>query len=183
MRLLILLLAAFAAGCVQSSLPETAPAGAGENFQEVGIMKLSSPSFENNAVIPEKFTCEAEDVNPEFLISGVPEGVKSLVLIVDDPDAPPKVWEHWTLWNIPPDTERIPENSVPQGAVQGMNDFKRVDWGGPCPPPGKVHNYKFKLYALDAVLTLDSSAGKSEVEKAMQGHVLEETVLTGTYQR
>lgn len=146
-------------------------------------MKLSSPAFSEGAVIPEKFTCDGADVNPELRISGVPAAAKSLVLIIDDPDAPPKVWEHWTVINIPPSASVIPENSVPSGAVQLTNDFRRVDWGGPCPPPGKVHNYNFKLYALDASLDLDGTATKADVEKAMQGHVIEETVLIGTYER
>ena len=101
----------------------------------------------------------------------------------DDPDAPPKVWEHWTVWNLPPNTKQIAENTVPNGAIQGMNDFNRVEWGGPCPPPGKVHHYNFKLYALDMVLSLDSSARKADVEEAMRGHIIEETILVGTYER
>lgn len=146
-------------------------------------LKLSSPAFQNNAVIPQKFTCEGADVNPELRIEGVPSGAKSLVLVMDDPDAPAKVWDHWTLINIPPTTTVIAENSVPKGAVQLTNDFRRVEWGGPCPPPGKVHRYQFKLYALDTALSLGSSARKSDVEKAMKGHVIEEAVLVGTFKR
>ena len=146
-------------------------------------LKLSSPAFQNNAVIPAKFTCEGDDVNPELRIGGIPSGAKSLVLIMDDPDAPAGVWEHWTVINIPPATAAIAEDSVPAGATQLANDFRRVDWGGPCPPPGKVHRYQFKLYALDAILDLGSSARKSDVEKAMKGHVIEEAVLVGTYKR
>jgi hypothetical protein len=122
-------------------------------------------------------------VNPELNIEGVPKEAKSLVLIMDDPDAPPKVWEHWTVINIAPTTSSIAENSVPQGATQLMNDFNKVEYGGPCPPPGKVHHYQFKLYALDTTLDLDPSARKADVERAMQGHILEETVLVGTYER
>ncbi len=144
-------------------------------------MKISSPAFSNGAVIPEKFTCEGTDVNPELRISGVPPNAKSLVLIMDDPDAPPKVWEHWTLINIPADTAVIKENSIP--GMQLSNDFRGVDWGGPCPPPGKVHHYNFKLYALDTQLNLPSSAKKSDVEKNMKGHVIDHAVLIGTYER
>ncbi|MBI2664177.1 YbhB/YbcL family Raf kinase inhibitor-like protein [Candidatus Woesearchaeota archaeon] len=144
-------------------------------------MKLSSPAFDDSAVIPARFTCEGEDVSPELRIEDVPADAKSLVLIVDDPDAPPKVWEHWTVINIPADTAVISENSVV--GTQLMNDFQRVDWGGPCPPPGKVHHYNFKLYALDTVLELDSSATKQDVERAMEGRIIEETVLIGTYER
>ena len=144
-------------------------------------LKLSTPAFEQNEVIPKKFTCEGTDINPELNIEGVPPATKSLVLIMDDPDAPPKVWEHWTVINIPPQTKAIPENSIP--GKQLTNDFKRVSWGGPCPPPGKVHNYNFKLYALDILLDLDSSATKADVEQAMTTHIIEETVLIGTYKR
>ncbi|MAG15670.1 YbhB/YbcL family Raf kinase inhibitor-like protein [Candidatus Woesearchaeota archaeon] len=144
-------------------------------------LKLSSSAFENNQVIPKKFTCDAEDASPELNIEGVPSEAKSLVLIMDDPDAPPKVWEHWTVINIPPTTTTIPENSVP--GTQLTNDFSKVEWGGPCPPPGKVHHYQFKLYALDIELDLESSATKTDVEQAMKDHILEETVLVGTYER
>ncbi len=181
MRLLFIL----AALVLIVSCTKNAPADAtAENSEVVGVaLKLSSPAFNNNAVIPQRFTCEGDDVNPELRIEGVPSNAKSLVLIMDDPDAPAKVWEHWTVINIPPTTESISENSVPVGAVQLTNDFRRVEWGGPCPPPGKVHRYQFKLYALDAVLNLNSSARKSDVEKAMKGRVIEEAVLVGTYKR
>jgi len=163
------------AACTQTAPETTTPA-------EVINMELTSPAFEYDAVIPEKFTCEGIDVNPELNIEDVPSAALSLVLIMDDPDAPPKVWEHWTVFNIPATTVKIPENSVPEG-VQGTNDFKKVEWGGPCPPPGKLHHYNFKLYALDTTLDLDSSATKEDVEEAMQDHILEETVLIGTYER
>lgn len=164
----------------------TQPATTGtvaESQEVVSVLKLSSPAFQNNAVIPQKFTCEGADVNPELRVEGVPSNAKSLVLIMDDPDAPAKVWEHWTLINIPPVTAVIAENSVPEGATQLANDFRRVEWGGPCPPPGKVHRYQFRLYALDTTLSLGSSARKSDVEKAMKGHVIEAAVLVGTYKR
>jgi len=174
MKGLLILVAIVVASCT------AAPA---EQIQdEVVGMKLTSPAFEYNAFIPKKFTCEGEDVSPELSIEGVPSEAKSLVLIMDDPDAPPKVWEHWTVINIPPTTTSIPENTAP-GGKQLTNDFKKVEWGGPCPPPGKVHHYNFKLYALDMTLDLDSSAAKADVEDAMQGHILEETVLIGAYER
>ena len=182
MRWLLILLVLIAA-CTQTTTEITTPDEQTETQEtEVVSMKLTSPAFEHNAFIPEKFTCEGQDVNPELNIEDVPSAAQSLVLIMDDPDAPPKVWEHWTVFNIPPTTTKIPENSVPEG-TQGMNDFKKVEWGGPCPPPGKVHHYNFKLYALDTTLDLDSSATKPDVEEAMQDHILEETVLIGTYER
>ena len=147
------------------------------------FLTITSPAFAEGAPIPARFTCEGSDVNPALHVSGVPPHAKSLALIMDDPDAPPKVWEHWTMINIPPDTEVMAENSVPKGALQLMNDFSRVNWGGPCPPPGKVHNYNFKLYALDTILNLPPSATKADVEKAMSGHIIEKAVLIGTYKR
>ena len=183
MRTLLILLVVVLAACSQAEQPTAIPSTQEQKSLEVVTLKLSSPAFEHNAIIPKKFTCEGQDVNPELNIEGVPDNAKSLVLIADDPDAPPKVWEHWTVWNIPADTTKIAENSVPSGAVQGMNDFQRVEWGGPCPPPGKVHHYNFKLYALDTTLSLESSSTKADVEQVMQGHILEETVLIGTYER
>ncbi len=154
-----------------------------DNPEVVGVLSLTSPSFQNNAVLPAKFTCDGNDVNPELRIDGVPSNAESLALIMDDPDAPAKVWEHWTIINIPPSTAAIAEDSVPEGAILLTNDFRRVEWGGPCPPPGKVHRYQFKLYALDATLSLGSSARKADVKAAMKGHVIEETILVGTYKR
>lgn len=145
-------------------------------------LNLKSPVFEHQGTIPSHYTCDGADVNPELLIDGVPEGTKSLVLLVDDPDAPGGNWDHWTLWNISPDTRSIPENSVPQGSTEGMTDFGRTGWGGPCPPSGQ-HRYQFKLSALDMRLSLDSSARKADVESAMEGHVLDEIVLVGLYSR
>ena len=135
-------------------------------------------------------TCEGEDISPPLAWEGVPNGVKSLVLIIDDPDAPdpkaPKmVWVHWVVYNMPPDTESLPENAgkagLPQGTVLGVNDFKKTAYGGPCPPIGR-HRYFHKLYALDITLDL-TGVTKSQIEKAMQGHVLANTELIGTYQK
>ena len=125
-------------------------------------MTLNSPAFQQNGHIPSKYTCEGEDVSPPLAWEGVPNGAKSLVLIIDDPDAPdpkaPKmVWVHWVVYNIPRDTERLPENAgktrLPQGALLGLNDFKKAGYGGPCPPIGR-HRYFHKLYALDITLDL-----------------------------
>ncbi len=145
-------------------------------------MKITSPVFENDGNIPVKYTCDGSDVNPPLEINDVPENAKSLVLIVDDPDAPAGDWTHWTLWNISPDTKIISENSVPENAAEGMTDFGRPGYGGPCPPSGK-HRYQFKLFALDIEPDLDSSAKKKDVEKAIEGHILDQSVLVGLYQR
>jgi Raf kinase inhibitor-like YbhB/YbcL family protein len=150
---------------------------------------ISSPEFDDGAPIPAKFTCEGEDASPLLRISGVPDGAKSLVLIVDDPDAPdpaaPKMtWVHWVVYNLPPDTSEIGESiaSLPVGAKSGINDWKRTGWGGPCPPIGR-HRYFFKLYALDAVLEGLSEPTKDEVLAAMKGRVVAETQIVGTYQK
>jgi Raf kinase inhibitor-like YbhB/YbcL family protein len=145
-------------------------------------MKLTSPIFNNNQPIPSKYTCDGENVNPPLSISEVPENAKSLVLIVDDPDAPMGTWVHWTLWNIDPKITEIAENSVPLNAVQGKTSFGNNKYGGPCPPSG-THRYFFKLYALDNTLTLSSSSTKGDLEKAMEGHIIEKTELIWLYSR
>ena len=145
-------------------------------------IQLTSSAFENNQSIPTKYTCDADDINPPLLISDAPKDAQSLVLIVDDPDAPAGDWVHWTLWNINPTTTEIPKNSTPDGATEGMTDFGRTGWGGPCPHSG-THHYQFKLYALDTMLNLQTSAKKKEVELAMDGHILEQTQLIGLYER
>jgi Raf kinase inhibitor-like YbhB/YbcL family protein len=146
--------------------------------EEAG-MKLSSPAFKNNSRMPSRFTCEGQDISPELIIEGIPEGTKSLALIVDDPDAPMKTWVHWVVYDMAP-LGRIAENSVP--GKQGINDFRRNSWGGPCPPSGE-HRYYFKLYALDKVLGLGEGADKKALEKAMEGHILGKAELVGLYKR
>ena len=142
---------------------------------------LTSPAFLHQGIIPVDYTCDGEDINPPLEISGVPREAKSLVLIVDDPDAPAGDWVHWLVWNIPAQTTLIEEDSVPDG-VQGTTDFNRALWGGPCPPKG-VHRYFFKLYALDSLLDLASEERKAELEDAMEGHILDEAILIGKYSR
>jgi len=145
-------------------------------------MKLTSSAFEQNQPIPKKYTCDGQDINPPLKIEDVPENTKSLVLIVDDPDAPMGTFTHWLVWNIDPKTTLIEENSVPEGAIQGVDDFGRNSYGGPCPPFG-THHYHFKLYAIDTQLDLSPSSKKSDLEKAIEGHILDWTELIGTYQR
>ncbi len=145
-------------------------------------LTISSPSFGHNAAIPEKHTCDGRDLNPALAISHVPPGAKSLALIVDDPDAPVGTWVHWVIWNIDPNTAEIREDSVPKGAIQGINDFRKHSYGGPCPPSG-THRYFFKLYALDTMLSLNPNSGKAELEKAMKGHILSHTEIMGLYKR
>ena len=145
-------------------------------------MKLESPVFPNNDKIPSKYTCDGMNVNPPLKISEVPAAAKSLVLILDDPDAPSGDFVHWTVWNIAPATVEIQEDSVPAGAVQGSTDFGSSGYGGPCPPSG-AHHYQFKLYALDTVLNIPQSSKKKDIEQAINAHVLDQALLVGLYQR
>jgi Raf kinase inhibitor-like YbhB/YbcL family protein len=155
--------------------------------QQGSNMKLESSAFTEGQPIPSKYTCEDADVSPALAWLEAPQSTKALALIVDDPDAPAGTWVHWVIYNLPAQTHALPE-AVPkteqaQGGVQGKNDFKKVGYGGPCPPPGKVHRYFFKLYALDSALRLKAGASKAEVEKAMAGHVVAHAELMGTYKR
>jgi Raf kinase inhibitor-like YbhB/YbcL family protein len=154
-------------------------------------LQLSSPAFSHQGEIPAGYTCEGQDTSPPLRFSGVPAGAKSLVLIVDDPDAPdpraPKTtWVHWVLYNVPPGLSELPEGmapaELPAGTLEGLNDWKRTGYGGPCPPIGR-HRYFHKLYALDALLPDLHAPAKSLVEQAMSGHVLAAAELVGTYER
>lgn len=154
--------------------------------------ELTSPAFTNGGAIPTKYTCEGEDVSPALAWQDLPAGTRSLVLIVDDPDAPdpaaPKMtWVHWVLFDLPPGSTGLPEGAgsgeaLPEGARSGRNDWKRAGYGGPCPPIGR-HRYFHKLYALDRKLSLTGQPSKQEVESAMHGHVLATAELIGTYEK
>ncbi len=144
-------------------------------------MKLLSSVFKNNQSIPVKYTCDGENINPPLQINEIPKGAKTLALIVDDPDAPIGIFVHWVVWNISPSASLIGEDSVPEGATQGINGSGKNSYVGPCPPSG-IHHYHFKLYALDQSLELSSSK-KENLEKAMEGHILDQTELVGLYQR
>jgi Raf kinase inhibitor-like YbhB/YbcL family protein len=156
--------------------------GIGKEVPKLDGLKIYSPAFKDNSYIPGKYTCDGQDVNPPLLIEDVPSKAKSLALIVDDPDAPMGTWVHWVVWNIPPDTKEIKEDSAPKNAQQGRNDFGKHNYGGPCPPPG-THRYFFKLYALDTVLNLGANSTKADVEKAMGGHIVEKAQIIGLYKR
>lgn len=145
-------------------------------------MEIISSAFAHNEAIPSKYTCDGENVNPPLSFSNVPNETKSLVLIVDDPDAPLGTWVHWTVWNMPPTTTEIPEKSVPAGAIEGQTSFGKPGYGGPCPPSG-THRYFFKLYALDTILSLDASSTKEDLEHAMKNHILSQRELIGLYKR
>jgi hypothetical protein len=150
--------------------------------QNLPVMKIESSTFRHGESIPAKYTCKGADINPPLHIADVSANAKSLALIMDDPDAPGGTWVHWLLWNVAPQTTEIKENSVPAGAVQGKNSWGRSAYGGPCPPSG-THRYFFKLYALDALLSLSSSADNAQLEKAMKGHILAQGELMGTFKK
>lgn len=154
-------------------------------------LTLSSTAFSHGGAIPRRYTCEGDDVSPPLSWQGAPEGTQSFALIVDDPDAPdPKaprmVWVHWVLYNLPASARGLPEGvtraALPKGAKEGINDWKRTGYGGPCPPVGR-HRYFFKLYALDTLLPDLKSPAKAALERAMEGHVLARAELIGTYEK
>ena len=149
-------------------------------------LQISSVAFAQNGMIPAKYTCDGVNISPPLAWNGAPKAAKAFALIVNDPDAPSGDFTHWVLYDVPASANNLPE-SVPnedraQGGVQGMNDFGKVGYGGPCPPSG-THRYQFTLYALDAPLGLAPRASRTQVEAAMHGHVLAQTQLTGKYRR
>lgn len=148
---------------------------------EEGNMKLST-DFEHNGNIPSKYTCDGEDLAPELTITDVPKNAKELILIVDDPDAPMGTWVHWVLYNIPVNTTKIDAKNLPEGTKQGMTDFRRIGWGGPCPPSG-THRYFFKLYAIDKTLNIETGATKTQLENEIKNHIIEKSELIGLYKR
>jgi len=156
--------------------------GAAMSFQ------ISTTAFSGGQMIPKRFTCDGSDLSPQLTWKDAPAGAKSFALIMDDPDAPAGTWVHWVVYNLPSDAKELPEGvakqeQLPDGALQGRNDFRKIGYGGPCPPPGKPHRYFFKLYALDAMLELRAGASKADVERSMKGHVLAEAELIGRFGR
>jgi len=149
---------------------------------------IQSSDFANGADIPRAFSCEGEDRSPNLSWSGAPEGTKAFALIADDPDAPAGTWVHWVIFNIPAKTQSLPagvekKEQVADGAKQGRNDFHKIGYGGPCPPPGKAHRYFFKLYALGSEVSLQAGAAKADLEQAMAGNILGKAELMGRYKR
>jgi Raf kinase inhibitor-like YbhB/YbcL family protein len=163
---------------------------AGELFSQgkggATALQISSPAFSAGETIPKKFTCDGPDVSPQLKWNEPAANAQGFALIMDDPDAPAGTWVHWVLYDVPADTRELPEGEAKQeqlasGARQGRNDFGKIGYGGPCPPPGKAHRYFFKLYALDSRLNLKARANKGQVERAMKGHILAEAELIGKY--
>lgn len=145
-------------------------------------MTITSDVFQSNEIIPKKYTCDGEDISPPLHFENIPPETKTLVLIVNDPDAPRGDWVHWTVFNIDPSTTDIAENSAPPEAVEGTTDLGHPGYGGPCPPSGR-HRYHFRVFALDCALDLDESATKDDIEGAMTSHILDQAALIGMYQR
>ena len=142
-------------------------------------LTITSPAFQNNQPIPEKYTCEG--FNPPLSIEGIPQDTKSLALILDDPDAPSGTFDHWIVWNIPPSQNKIAEHTTP--GTEGLNSDQEHGYIGPCPPPGKPHRYTFRVFALDMMLSLGANSSKKDLENAMKGHVLAEGKLIGLFGR
>jgi Raf kinase inhibitor-like YbhB/YbcL family protein len=157
------------------------------NEKRINNMKLTSSSFNNDGMIPAKYTCDAENVSPQLAWSDIPAGTQTFALICDDPDAPAGDWVHWVVFNVPNTVTELPENTpqnhtLGNGAVQGLNDFKKIGYDGPC-PPGGTHRYFFKLYALDMIMTYEAEVTKSALLKGIEGHKLGEATLIGKYKR
>lgn len=162
-----------------------------ENIEEVSTMQnisISTGAFRAGEAIPAEYTCDGKNVSPELSWDPIPAGAKSIALIMDDPDAPRGTFVHWVLYDIPANTQKLPKGvpkneTLADGSRQGMTDFGRPGYGGPCPPPGKPHRYYFKIYALDTKLNLPSGATKADVERAMKGRILAQGELMGKYGR
>ncbi len=171
-------------GCIQNNnerntTKESPDTGKGDENVDIQNIKVFSSAFEANRTIPRKYTCDGENLNPPLELEGIPEEAESLVLIIDDPDAPMKVFTHWIVWNIEP-VAKIEEDSIP--GVEGINDFRKIGYGGPCPSSG-THRYFFRVYALDRKLELKAGAGRKELESEMIGHIIAEGELIGKYSR
>jgi len=181
--LILLVLAILFCGCKEKKKENKLP----EQGDEKMAITVTSSAFEQGGMIPAEYTCDGENISPPLKWDDVPAGTKSIALISDDPDAPAGTWVHWIMWNIPPDlsqlSENIPHDKVlPDGSTQGITDFQRPGYGGPCPPSG-THRYYFKIYALDTKLDLQSSATKADLLKAIHGHILAQGELMGKYKR
>lgn len=150
--------------------------------------QISTSAFSPGEMIPKKFTCDGPDVSPKLTWNDPPASTQSFAVIMDDPDAPVGTWVHWVLYDLPADARELAEGVAKQeqllsGARQGRNDFGKIGYGGPCPPPGNPHRYFFKLYGLDAKLGLKAGATKADVERGMKGHILSQAELVGRYGR
>ncbi len=188
----LLLVALMSLSLELSGATSTATPAKSSVFQAEGgrnvSLALKTAAFPEGGEIPKKYTCDAADVSPSLSWSGAPAETRAFALLAEDPDAPVGTWTHWVIWNIPAKATALPEGVpktevLPDGARQGRNDFKRIGYGGPCPPPGKPHRYFFRLYALDTTPDVKAGASRTELERAMKGHVLSQAELMGKYGR
>ena len=178
--LIVAALAIMICGCKKDN-------GSSEERSRDMTISVSSSAFQEGGMIPPKYTCDGNDLSVPLKWTAVPEGTKSIAVISDDPDAPVGTWVHWVMWNIPPAVRELAEGmptkpQLPDGSRQGISDFGRPGYGGPCPPSG-THRYYFKVYALDVTLDLPGTARKADMVKAMKGHILAEGQLMGKYSR
>jgi Raf kinase inhibitor-like YbhB/YbcL family protein len=169
------------------SVASLSPSFSAETKTAAGL-QLTSAAFQQGAAIPRKHTCDADDVSPPLRWANPPSGTKAFALIADDPDAPGGTWVHWVIYDLPGEAKELPDGTaktetLSNGAKHGVNDFRKVGYGGPCPPLGAAHRYYFKLYALDAPTNLKPRATKQQLLDAMKGHVLGEAELMGRYKR
>ncbi len=163
--------------------PSPAPPRATAPRQAAAALQLQSPAFEHQGPIPRRYTCDGEDIAPPLTWGPAPMATRSWALIMDDPDAPAGTWDHWIVYDIPPEVTQLAEGAPPPGR-QGRNSWGRIGYGGPCPPPGPAHHYVFRIYALDIPsLGLPDGATKAQVLAAMEGHILAQATLVGTYGR
>jgi Raf kinase inhibitor-like YbhB/YbcL family protein len=177
--LILIILGSFAFLLSKKEKPKETPE---EITLPPSTLSLKSQAFEDQGFIPSKYTCDGEDINPPLLIENVPQEAKSLVLVMQDPDAPRGTFLHWLLWNIPPETKEISEGKIPPGAVEGKNDFGKIGYGGPCPPSG-THHYVFTLYALSRKLDFPQDLSWSDFKTLINQHILAQAKLTGLYSR
>jgi Raf kinase inhibitor-like YbhB/YbcL family protein len=187
--MLLALAAWMVAGCMGSVQPAGRPGSPGPAASEAGgvTMKITSSAFAEGAMIPARYTCDGQDISPPLAWADVPGGAAALALICDDPDAPAGTWVHWVAFNLPPGAGGLPEGTpaaktLQAGGVQATNSWRRIGYGGPCPPSG-THRYFFKLYALDSMLSLSGNATAKDVQAAMKGRILAEAQLMGRYKR
>jgi Raf kinase inhibitor-like YbhB/YbcL family protein len=187
-RLTVVLVSLALIGCANRTPPATQPSGNNSPKPDKAEIKLTSAAFKDGEPIPRAYTCDGVNISPPLEWSGVPKSAKTIAIVCDDPDAPGGTWVHWVLYNLPADNIGLVENlpateTLKAGGFQGKNDFGKIGYGGPCPPSGTTHRYFFRIYALDSELPLKAGATKAELMKAMEGHVVMQGQLMGTYRR
>jgi Raf kinase inhibitor-like YbhB/YbcL family protein len=181
---LLLLLAACGGGAISEALPTPAP----DSWGWRAHLAIITSAFADGGAIPDRYSCEGEDISPVLEWNAAPPGIETFTLMMADLDAPGGIWVHWVVFNIPGDSIGLPQNQprgdeLPGGGMHGKNSWGNIEYGGPCPPGGSAHSYRFMLYGVDSSLDLSAGASRQQVEEALSGHVLAQSMLTGTYQR